>query len=613
MCGIAGFFGNILHANHVPQSMLAALRQRGPDGQQARCWDAHWRPTCEHTANALLHTRLAIIDPRPVADQPMSNNDESIWICYNGELYGWADDARTLVEMGMPFHTYSDTEFILRGYEAWGIEGLLPKLRGMFALVIVDRRRATVWCVRDRMGLKPLIYAHLDGHFAFGSTVRSLLPWLPKHYHTFSSAAIDAYLTHRYIPAPHTIYPAIQRLENGHLLEYRLDQGTLTKRRYWYPEPIEKENWLTTLDQAIQLRTVADRPLGIFLSGGIDSSTIAARLSAMGHHHLHTFSAAFPESPYDESQLAATIAAKLGLPNQSFSMPRTIVDDFEHIIADLDEPFADPSSFPSWYLARETAHHVTVVLGGEGGDELLAGYKRHRRHLQTRWRTNFSLPLPILPHWHSKGWRKLLTELSLDWKIAYSLRFSGCTPNQRAFLQPDYCANHIVYWRFPDQIAATPLEQLIALDLANTLPDYILRKADLCTMAHGLELRAPLLDHILYQTWLALPPAIRYTQPPKRLLTEAAPALGMLDLLHRKKRGFNPPLDHWLRIDLHSRLSDIGPRLETLTNGQLNASRINTLVNHYCAGQPLAEQIVQLLILDTSLSQLTQLTRALHA
>ena len=608
MCGIAGYFGTLPQPPGVARAMLDALRPRGPDRQHAQHWDAQWQSDSQHSTHALLHTRLAVMDPRPCADQPMSSDDGMIWLCYNGEVYGWTADAQHLAQQGALFRTHSDTEFILRGYEAWGIDGLLPKLRGMFSLAIVDRRVGKVWLIRDRMGLKPMVYAHLDGRLAFGSTVRSVLPWLPQNARAFRPASIDAYLAHRYIPAPHTIFHAISRLENSHLLEYDLTTGALSKRRYWYATPTPHD-WTSRLDEAILLRTVADRPLGVFLSGGIDSSTIAARLSAQGLSHLHTFSATFPGTAFDEGTQAAEIAQTLGLSNLALPIPCRIEADFERIIADLDEPFADPSSFPTWYLARETVHHVTVVLGGDGGDELLAGYKRHARHVASHWRAGITLPSPTYAHWHSKGWRKLLSELSMPWEDAYSLRFSGCTPNQRAFLEPDFTPTQRLYWRAPDQAANSPLERLLALDLANSLPEYILRKADLCTMAHGLELRAPLLDHPLYETLLALPSAQRFSPRPKQLLSDAAPALAALKLLERKKRGFNPPLDGWLRHDLCARLDGLGERLAQLTQGQLDPTRIDTLVQHYQAGQPLAEQVLQLLILDTSLRQLNALTQ----
>jgi asparagine synthase (glutamine-hydrolysing) len=605
MCGIAGHFGKPV-GPAVRARMMAALRRRGPDAQHLATFDATGRALPEDAAAAvgLVHARLSIIDPRPEADQPMGNDDGSVWICYNGEVYGWRDDARALGDLGAAFRTRSDTEYILRGYEAWGIEGLLPRLRGMFAFALVDFRTRRVHIVRDRMGKKPVVYAHRDGGFAFGSTVRSVLPWLPREARGFSGDAIDAYLAHRYVPAPRTILANVARLPNGHRLEYGLDDGSLAVHRYWSPRPAPVADYGALLDEAIELRLVADRPLGLFLSGGIDSGTIACRLAATGHQGLRSFSAAFPGTAFDESEEAAATAQALGLANDRIVVPTTIGDDFAEIVATLDEPFADPSSFPTWYLARATERHVKVVLGGDGGDELFAGYKRIGKHLRNAWRDAVRLPVPVLADARSKGWRKAMGELSLDWESAYALRFSGLTPNQRRFLQPARTAWPAHYWRAPDLPAATRHDRLLRWDFANYLPEYVLRKADLTTMAHGLELRAPLLDHKFVEAVLALPPAERFTRPPKRFLARLAPELERLGAFARKKRGFNPPLSGWLRGDLAPRLAACGASLASLTGGQLDAARVDAMVAAYAGTPALAEQVLSLVILDESLRQL---------
>lgn len=605
MCGIAGHFGRPVGPD-VRDRMMRALRHRGPDAQQFAAFDAAGArvPDDALAPHGLVHARLSIIDPRPVADQPMGTDDGALWICYNGEVYGWQGDAQELKARGPRFRTWSDTEFILRGYEAWGIDGLLPRLRGMFAFALVDFRTRRVHVVRDRMGLKPIVYAHRDGAFAFGSLVRSVLPWLPRADRNFSAEAIDAYLAHRYVPAPRTIFTHIARLPNGHRLEYDLDAGRLSQHRYWSPRSMPGQDAARVLDHAIELRLVADRPLGLFLSGGIDSGTIACRLAATGHTGLHSFSAAFPGTKFDESEEAAATARALGLPNERIEVPTAIRDDFAGIVAALDEPFADPSSFPTWYLARDTERHVKVVLGGDGGDELFAGYKRIGRHLRNRWRGALRLPLPALPDWRSKGWRKVAGELALDWESAYALRFSGLTPNQRRYVQPQAVNVPAHYWRAPDLEPATPQDRLLRWDFANYLPEYVLRKADLCTMAHGLELRAPLLDHRFVEAVLALPAPVRFTSPPKRFLAAVAPQLESLGAFARKKRGFNPPLAGWLRGDLAERLPAVADSLARVTGGQLDAQRVRGMIDAYATTPALAEQVLSLVILDESLRQL---------
>lgn len=617
MCGIAGFFGNRPLAPATRRAMLAALAKRGPDASHEIAWRQQGQVGPEDAAtSALLHARLSIRDPRPVADQPMASDDNQIWLCYNGEVYGWEAQAATMAARGIPFRTHSDTEFILRAYQEFGFPALLEHLRGMFALAILDLRLSKVFLARDRLGLKPLVYGVNPDGIAFGSTVRCLLPWLPANQRGFDPEAIDAYLAHRYIPAPRTIFSQLRRLENAHYLTYDLASGRLEKARYWsLPDrnsqlfgTVSAEEALEELQRAVMLRTAADRPLGVFLSGGIDSSAIASILAGSGRADLGTFTAAFPGSSFDESAEAAEISRVLGLPNTSIPIPMRLGDAFERIVADLDEPFADPSSIPTWFLAQETVKHVTVVLGGDGGDEIFAGYKRHPKHLRTHWRAGLSLPLPAPVSLDGKGWSRLADELRLPWELAYTLRFSGFTPAQRRFLSASQKLESEVWWRPIDTNPSMPLEYMLACDFANTLPEYILRKADLCTMAHGLELRAPLLDHCWLEKLALVAPAARYTHPAKHFLNAVLVPLSRLQLFERKKRGFNPPLGDWLRADLQGRVEGMGTRLSALTGNLLKKDAVDRLASAYYDGaQHLAEQLLQLLLLDESLRQLDHL------
>lgn len=613
MCGIAGVFSQRAVADKSLLRMLDALRQRGPDAQRIVRWDGDFVARESQALNALVHTRLAIIDPRPEADQPMSNDAGDVWICYNGEVYDWQTDAQSLAHQGITFRTRSDTEFILRAYEAWGID-CLERLRGMFAFCIVDLRQRHVIVARDRMGLKPLVYSCVDGDFAFGSTVRAVLPALPAARRGFSISGIDAYLAHRYIPAPGTVFEAIQRLENAHYLRFDLNSRRLEKCCYWNPAPRDGD-WLQTLDRAIAIRTVADRPVGVFLSGGIDSSVVACRLAAQGRTDLMSFTAAFPDPRFNESAEAAQTAQLLGISNQAVAIPDSIESDFARIVADLDEPFADPSSLPTWYLSRATSAQVKVVLGGDGGDELFAGYKRCAKHLRTQWRAGLRLPwVPLTPSAANRGLAKLMAELRLSWLEAYSLRFSGFTPSQRRYLAGDHPLGQLTYWRLPRQTPSkAPIEMMLEVDRLNYLPEYVLRKADLCTMAHGLELRAPLLDHQWYENIIALPFASRFTRPPKYLLADALQPVASLKLFERKKRGFNPPLGRWLHHDLRACFVEIGTRLSQLTDGWLDRHRVEAIVARYRAGdEGLGEGVLQLLLLNESLGQLDAQRRA-HA
>jgi asparagine synthase (glutamine-hydrolysing) len=606
VCGIAGFFGARTIAIGSIERMLSALRPRGPDAESAVLWSADLQRTDGQAPNGLLATRLSIIDPRPDANQPMGNAAGDVWIAYNGEVYDWAAEAKTLSAAGFQFRTHSDTEFILHAYEHWGL-GFIERLRGMFALAILDLRQRAVYIARDRFGLKPIVYAHPADGFAFASTVRALLPCLPPEARQFSGESIDAFLAHRTIPAPRTVFAGGRRLPAAHYLRYDLASGNLTEHEYWRPHA-STDPWLPTLDAAIQMRTVADRPLGLFLSSGIDSSVVACRLAAMGHSGVQTFTAGFPGTSFDESGDARATAARLGLPNLSIDVSERIVDDFPRLIADLDEPFADPSSVPTWQLAREATRHVKVVLGGDGGDELFGGYKRYAKHLRTRWRRGATLPwLKTSSTIGGYGWDRVAEELRLDWRSAYVLRFSGLRPRQRRFLQPDFVPQSH-YWRMPDDTGRADLDTLLEIDRLNYLPEYILRKGDLCTMAHGLELRAPFLDHRFVACVMGIPRAKRFTTPAKVFLTPALAPLADLNPFARKKRGFNPPIDGWLRGDLAPRLDGLGGRLSALSAGQLSQTRVDRFVAAWRGGSTnLAEQLLQLLILDESLRQLAEL------
>lgn len=602
MCGIAGFFGQRAINVDTRGRMLTALGSRGPDARGESLWNSDFSQAQGAASQALLHTRLSIRDLSPAGAQPMRNAAGDIWLAYNGEVYGWEATAAELKRRGHAFHGSSDTEFILRGYEAFGIE-VLDHLRGMFALAILDLRQHRLWLARDRMGIKPLVYYRGDREFAFASTVRALLPYVPRSAREFSPDAIDAFLAHRYIPAPQTIYKDIARLPAGHYAQLDLETNVFELKRYWRPQARPHARGLTgAVEEAVALRTVADRPVGLFLSGGVDSATVASVLAAQGHNEIRAFTASFPGTTFDEAPQAQRIAAQLGLAHTTLPVEANIAADFDAIVASMDEPFADPSSFPLWYLARTATQHVKVILGGDGGDELFAGYKRYRKHLRHAWRGDWRLPLSFAPGGLPGKAAKWLDEIGARWWQAYALRFSGMAPSMRRYLQPDLQPVPPVYWQAPTQRG---IDALLALDMAYYLPEYILRKADLCTMAHGLELRVPLLDHQLYEHVLSMPARARFTTPAKRALAPLCGVCEQFDLFNAPKRGFNPPIADWLASSLRPRLTGLGALLEHLTGGQLSGARCEALIGRFLNGRRQdAEQVLQLLLLATSLRQL---------
>ncbi len=612
MCGIGGYLARTPVKAEVATAMQHALKQRGPDRQQIVRWndDAGMIASDAPSPIALIHTRLAIMDPRPEADQPMSSEDGQIWLVYNGEVYDWQEDAAYLRSQQVRFRSHSDTEFILHAYAHWGID-MIHRLRGKFALAILDWRSQELWLATDRLGLKPLLYSMHDGNLAFASLLRALLPTLSPQQRQWNPYAIDAYLAHRSIPCPQTILQGVNRMPAGHLARFDLRDRSFRLHRYWQLEDVTGQKpgtWPEQLSRAIDLRTVADRPVGIFLSGGIDSTVIASELSRTGHRDLTAFTAGFNDPRFDESSDALRTAEYLGLHAEIMTIPQDVEGDLDQIIADLDEPFADPSAIPLWYLSRMASQTVKVALTGDGGDELLGGYKRYSQHLRSAWRgQQWKIPLHVPASPYSKGWMKILLEAGMSWQDAYLLRFSGFHPGQRLYLQPELETPLLHYWTLPEKLQGMPpLEQLLAIDRNNVLPDYILRKADLCSMCHGLELRAPLLDYRFIEALYAQHAQELYTQPAKQIFRSFAPALDELGLFSRKKRGFNPPLQHLASNPVL--LAELDQQLDAITQGQISATSVRTMLGADRKSRLISdEQVLQLIFLNKSLQQIKAL------
>lgn len=613
MCGIAGIF----HHNSLSSDLLEAareeLRTRGPDGSGLRYFSyspqKKWTPSEQGTA-ALLQTRLSIRDLSTAGAQPMQNEDGSVWIVYNGEIYGWEAEAEELKRRGHRFAGHCDTEFILHGYEEWG-EAILDRLRGMFAIAIFDLRREQLLLARDRLGEKPLFYRPEKNSFSFASSARALAALhRPEERLRFNPRAIDAFLTHRYIPAPLSIFEGVYKLPAAHRLIVKLNQGEISAghpEEYWQLSP-EKNDPSQLFYDAVQQRLVSDRPLGIFLSGGIDSQAITAAVAQSGHlSELTTFTATFPNNPrYDESTAAAEIARRLGLRHRA--LPITMnSSDAPRIIGDLDEPFADPSAIPTWYLCQAAVQEIVVALAGDGGDELFAGYKRYAVHQRaarllprfSKKKLRWSSSDLCLKTSRRGRWRRLLLSYQLGWEEAYTLRFSALDPLTRAFLQPE-TAVQSHYWRLPASGLA-PRDWMLECDRLNYLPEYILRKSDLCGMAHSLELRSPMVDHRFVAAVHGMNKRERFTHPPKKFLQDQIGPQAVTG----PKRGFNPPLHDWLQQSTLADLChDLPKELEKLTGGQLAADRLVVLMREAEGNSSLDEIKWMLLVLRLSLEQL---------
>lgn len=613
MCGIAGIVSKELITHPQIEGAARSLLSRGPDGSgsrnfafsQEQGW--HQAPGGHMGQAALIHTRLSIRDLSTAAAQPMCNEDGSLWISYNGEIYGWEEEARVLRERGHHFKSHADTEFILHAYEEWG-DGFLEHLRGMFAFAILDLRKRQLFLARDRLGEKPLFYTARNGLFAFASTASSLVKLVGTPHH-LSPKAIDAFLTHRYIPAPLSIIEGFYKLPAAHSLFVSLEQGVplvTEPKEYWKPDNSDQGDPGALLEESIRLRLVSDRPVGLFLSGGIDSQAIAAIIAREKMlPQLSTFTASFPDDHlFDEFQAAQTIAHRLKLSHTALAI-KMQTEDIATIIGDLDEPFADPSAIPTWYLCQAAAKKIVVALTGDGGDELFAGYKRYHVHE----RGAFFLPrYGATQRWHSASLclktsahgrlKRAWLGYQLGWEEAYALRFSAFDPLSRSFLQPDFSIE-TSYWRHPSALL-TPQAWMLECDRLNYLPEYILRKSDLSGMAHGLELRSPMLDHRFFQAIQAMPARERFTKPAKQFLQKQIGA----SFLHGPKSGFNPPLHAWLHQQSFTSIyNDLPLTLESLTHGQFSATHLTTFFHLAKRDSRLDELTWMFLVLAFSLQK----------
>jgi asparagine synthase (glutamine-hydrolysing) len=560
----------------VLAAMTDAVAHRGPDAA-----GYHVAPGI-----GLGHRRLSIID-LATGDQPLCNENGSVWTVFNGEIYNFADVRAELASRGHRFKTNSDTEIIVHGYEEWG-ERAVERFRGMFAYAVWDAAKRRLVLARDRVGVKPLYYADLPGRgVVFGSELKSLLedPDVPREWR---ADAIDAYLTLLYIPAPSTIYKGVHKLEPGHVLV--AENGAVRVSRYWDlrftgdGSAAREEEYLEQLDallaESVALRQIADVPLGAFLSGGIDSSAVAAYMVQTSSRPPVTISVGFDHAAYDELAHARRVAEHLGCEFH----PRTVTPDIVSLLPKLawhfDEPFADSSAVPTYYVSKAARELVTVALSGDGGDELWAGYTRHRVE---RWEQHAraalgpasaaagalgrALPLSV------KGARAL-RHLGATASHAYALKhaYGMFEPDAKSRLYSDGFAGAIrhsdPFARFRDIYdrcrSADPIDRGLYVDVHTYMVDDILTKVDRMSMAVSLEARDPLLDHRLLEFAASVPTSLKIKDGRgKYLLRKVLQRRIPADILERGKHGFEAPIGEWLR-------GPLAPMAESLlTDGRL--------------------------------------------
>jgi|CXWL01.1.fsa_nt_gi asparagine synthase (glutamine-hydrolysing) len=615
MCGIVGYI-NVRKSDAADQAILAAMCQtiiyRGPDDQGIYA----------HGQAGLGMRRLSIIDLH-TGHQPISNETESLWVVLNGEIYNYQPLAEWLLQRGHRLKTSSDTEVIVHLFEELG-EGCLDRLRGMFAFAIWDQHRSRLFVARDRLGVKPLYYYWDESRLVFGSELKTLLAH-PDVETSLDVRAVETYLRYSYIPDPQTIFERIKKLPPGHYLT--LEDGRLNVVPYWnglLPNPtpdaeLSEGDALTQLDgllqDAVRLRMVSDVPVGAFLSGGVDSSLIVALMSRQMSRPVTTFSIGFAEAEYNELPYARQVATHLGTDHHELIVEPQNCDVIEQLVAHFDEPFGDPSAIPMYFLCGLAAKHVKVALSGDGGDELFAGYERYSIELQRQSFDRLPSSLKRACGWASDQlWdgavgKRYLHNMSLAGPGRY---MDSVTYTHQELL------HHLLDPQLVHQLASLPeddqlsrhftavagqpwLAQLQYVDGRCYLPADVMTKVDRMSMAHSIEAREPLLDHVLAEFAARLPMSLRIRDGvTKYLLKRVAERYLPHSIIYRKKQGFGVPLEYWFKGDLRAYVRDVLFSHEAKTRGMLNPTAVEGLLRQYESGRSeYAQTIWLLLMLET--------------
>ena len=570
ICGIVKFNSEMTVRNIEIDQMINQLMHRGPDATGS------WLGG----RVGLGHTRLSIIDLSKAANQPMSNEDGSVWITYNGEVYNFQELRKNLELKGHRFKSRSDTEVIIHLYEEEGIE-CVNHLRGMFAFAIWDEVQQNFLLVRDRLGQKP-IYYYVDGEkLLFASEIKGILAsglvvGSPDY------GALYDYICLGYVPHPKTGFTDIKKLPPGHRLTVR--NSVVKLEPYWSPTRVPRQSkmldegkvnqrLIDILEEAIRIRMVSDVPLGVLLSGGIDSNTVVAIISKFSGQ-IKTYTVGFEDELYDERTEARLIAEQLGTDHHEMVVKPDVTRLLPILVRAYDEPFADPSAIPSYYVAQMSRRHVKVVLNGDGGDENFAGYGEYLQGLVGTW-------LKTVPNCAGVFLSRILNQKRAGKAKSLSqvLTLSGSSPARifshlrlitpltvlGALLNPEFDelvgninpASHLLqYYESID--GGDIVNTMLAVDRGTFLPDDLLFKTDIATMSHGLEARSPFLDHQLVEFVAGLPGNLKLRGWKKKyILKEAMKDILPAQVLKRRKRGFDVPVSRWLKNELREVCQDI--------------------------------------------------------
>ena len=574
MCGFAGKLGPSAHApvdRGLIRAMGDSVAHRGPDADGFYFGEGI----------GLAHRRLSIVDVA-TGQQPLSNEDDTVWVVFNGEIYNFAALRAELEGRGHRFRTHSDTEVIVHGYEEWG-DGCVERFRGMFAFAVWDTRARRLLLARDRVGIKPLYYTQpADGGLVFGSEIKSILQD-PAVDSSWSPEALDAYLTLLYVPAPATIYAEVRKLPPGHILVS--DRRGVRITKYWDLEfsgtgdPASERQYLDELDallsESVRMRLISEVPLGAFLSGGIDSATVVAFMAETSDAEVLASSVGFADAAHNELARARRIADHLGCRLETTLVAPRVEDLLPRLAWHLDEPFADSSAVPTYCVSAAARQRVTVALSGDGGDELWAGYPWHRVE-RWEWQARERLGPAGCGLASSLGHL-----LPLSTKGARSLRHLGLPPahacaRKHGYQQFDESGKQALYSgdlahavresdpfapfrkAYADCQSPDPLDRAMYVDVKTYLPDDILTKVDKMSMAVSLEARVPLLDHKLLEFAARVPSSLKLRRGvSKYLLRRVLERRVPRSITNGPKQGFTAPIAEWLRGPLKGLAADL--------------------------------------------------------
>lgn len=625
MCGITGRFNFTSEpvSDSLVRSMGDAIAHRGPDD-----WGAY-----ERGPVGLGHRRLSIIDLQG-GHQPISNEDETIWIVFNGEIYNFLELRTDLERRGHHFRTRTDTEVIVHLYEEYGVDSL-RHLNGMFAFALWDEPRQRLLLARDRLGEKPLVYSLRPDGLTFASEIQAVLcdPGVPRE---LDLQALDLYFTLLYIPAPWTIFRAVRKLLPGHYL--LCEAGQMHIERYWSidfsrktstPAPEVGETVRQLLGDSVRRRLISDVPLGAFLSGGIDSSTVVALMSQVSSEPVRTFAMGFQGNDFqnDELPYARLVAERYGTRHEELWVQPHMADVLPQLLRHYGEPFGDGSALPTYYISQAARQHVTVVLTGDGGDELFGGYGWYSRlagfdvgrELALTWGAGLRRTrghLYSLDLWHAAGavkgaaaWSRHLFRMQRDpvARFAQETAYVHGDLRQRIYTSETRQALALFDpWQFYyDRSKHTadwdPLDRIFYLDHTSYLPDDILAKVDIASMACALETRPPFLDYRLVELAASLPSSVKVNNgQTKVLLRQVVADLLPPEILQRPKVGFGLPMRQWMQAgELHDLAADLLHDQTFRQRGLFDGAAVAQMIALHQAGQrDYGHQIYQLLVFE---------------